>query len=74
MPNVTQQVAAGAIVATVAEPEASADPGDAPGHAAAAFITPIRIPEIGPAAIVISPLAPLPELRIAPLTPRIERD
>jgi hypothetical protein len=67
---VTQQVAAGAIVATVAEPESSVDPGDA----AAAFITPIRIPEIEPAPIVISPLAPLSELRIAPLTPQIERD
>jgi hypothetical protein len=75
-PNVTQELAAGALVATVAD---AADAGFDADQATADQIAPIIIAPleqtaIAAAPIVIAPLAPIVEVRIAPLSPRIERD
>ena len=78
----TQRIARGTLVATVAGDPLPADgpPESAPGGVepvdpiASIEVEPIAQKPIVTAAITITPLAPISELVIAPLNPRIERD
>ena len=78
-PNVTQDLAPGALMATsVDEPSAATDEPssiavDALGRIEPIAVEPIASPTTTLAAIVIAPLT-IPEMQIAPLPPRIERD
>jgi hypothetical protein len=78
-PNVTQDLAPGALMATsVDEPSAATDEPSSVAVDALGRIEPIAVEPIGSptttlAAIVIAPLT-IPEMQIAPLPPRIERD
>ena len=78
-PNVTQDLAPGALMATsVDEPSAATDEPSSIAVDALGRIEPIAVEPIASAtttlaAIVIVPLT-IPEMQIAPLPPRIERD
>ncbi len=78
-PNVTQDLAPGALMATsVDDPSAATDEPssiavDALGRIEPIAVEPIASPATTLAAIVIVPLT-IPEMQIAPLPPRIERD
>ena len=73
--NPTQTVRAGALVAAVADAEPpSSDATPAAEPIAPIRITPLAAAPIAPPPIVIAPLSPIAELRIAPLSPRYQRD
>jgi hypothetical protein len=74
-PNVTHVLPAGTVTAAAAvvdDPPAVAV--EALGHLAPIVVEPLTPSSIAPAPIAVPPLAPITELTIAPLAPRIERD
>jgi hypothetical protein len=72
--NVTQSLARGALTATAVADDEPDAPIDALHQIDPITIAPLDRTPIAPPAIVVAPLTPITELRIAPLSPRIERD
>jgi hypothetical protein len=73
-PNVTQDFVPGTLAAASVDDDAAEIRGDAAGSFEPIVMQPIGSRPLAPSAIVIAPLAPITELQIAPLPPRIERD
>jgi hypothetical protein len=72
--NVTQSLARGALTATAVADDEPDAPIDALHQIDPITIAPLDRTSIALPAIVVAPLTPITELRIAPLSPRIERD
>jgi hypothetical protein len=72
--NVTQSLARGAVIAAAVADDDPDAPIDAQHQIDPIAIAPLDRTPIAPPAIVVAPLTPITELRIAPLSPRIERD
>jgi hypothetical protein len=73
-PNVTQVLPAGTVTAAAVVDGPPAVAVEALGHLAPIVVEPLMPSSIVPAPIAVPPLAPITELTIAPLSPRVERD